>query len=67
MTTRTANADTTELDPYLTDLAGQVYPPDLQCTYLQGDGAYLLRVSLDTQIICLEKHTVIRKYPGLSI
>lgn len=37
--------DTDDLDPFLNDLAGQVYSPDDQCGYVVGTGSYLLRVS----------------------
>ncbi|XP_052282883.1 streptococcal hemagglutinin-like isoform X2 [Dreissena polymorpha] len=43
LSTRTANYDTSDLDPYLSHLAGQVYPPDTQCQYIQGAGSALYR------------------------
>ncbi|WAQ99292.1 hypothetical protein MAR_023665 [Mya arenaria] len=48
LATRTANYDTSDLDPYLGDLAGQVYTPDQQCEYLEGEGSYLSRISYDS-------------------
>ena len=46
MATLTANYDTSDLDPYINELAGQVYPPDTQCEYTEGTGSYLLRVGV---------------------
>ncbi|XP_052792301.1 uncharacterized protein LOC128226460 isoform X2 [Mya arenaria] len=48
LATRTANYDTSDLDPYLGDLAGQVYTPDQQCEYLMGAGSYLSRISYES-------------------
>ncbi|WAQ99270.1 ATS10-like protein, partial [Mya arenaria] len=39
LATRNATYDTSDLEPYLGDLAGQVYTPDQQCEV--GDGSYL--------------------------
>ncbi|WAQ99278.1 ATS16-like protein, partial [Mya arenaria] len=48
LATRTATYDTSDLDPYLGDLAGQVYTPDQQCEYLEGDGSYFSRISYES-------------------
>ncbi|WAR29032.1 ATS18-like protein, partial [Mya arenaria] len=44
LATRTANYNTSDLNPYLGDLASQVYTPDQQCEYMLGAGSYLSRV-----------------------
>ncbi|XP_052792307.1 uncharacterized protein LOC128226462 isoform X3 [Mya arenaria] len=48
LATRNVNYNTSDLDPYLGDLAGQVYTPDQQCEYLEGAGSYLSRISYDS-------------------
>ncbi|XP_052281136.1 uncharacterized protein LOC127878647 [Dreissena polymorpha] len=39
----TSNYNTSDLDPYLSDLAGQVYPPDKQCEMEVGPKSALYR------------------------
>ena len=48
MTSRSANYDATALNEFANDLAGQVYDPDTQCAHIQGTGAILHRVSINT-------------------
>ncbi|XP_060607892.1 mucin-2-like [Ruditapes philippinarum] len=46
MTVRTAiNND--DLDPYVNDLAGQLYSPDIQCERIRGSGSFLYRSKYD--------------------
>lgn len=41
--TTTDSSDTTGLDAYSSDLAGQVYSPDFQCEQAEGSGSYMYR------------------------
>ncbi|KAL4230709.1 hypothetical protein ACF0H5_011084 [Mactra antiquata] len=43
LTSRDANYDVTDLDPYINDIAGQVYSPDQQCEEKYGAGSFLYR------------------------
>jgi hypothetical protein len=56
MTVRTATGND-DLDPYVNDIAGQVYNPDAQCERIKGTGSFLYRVNT---IYCSLFHNVSR-------
>jgi hypothetical protein len=45
MTVKTAT-DNDDIDPYVIDLAGQLYNPDIQCERIRGSGSFLYRVRI---------------------
>ncbi|WAR29021.1 hypothetical protein MAR_002589 [Mya arenaria] len=61
LATRTANYDTSDLNPYLGDLAGQVYTPDQQCEYMLGASSYLSRIAYQSNYsgICSRMNCVV--------
>ncbi|XP_052785672.1 uncharacterized protein LOC128221214 isoform X1 [Mya arenaria] len=65
LATRSANYNTSDLNPYLGDLAGQVYTPDQQCEYILGAGSYLSRITYQSNYsgICSRMNCVI---PGTN-
>ncbi|KAH3839661.1 hypothetical protein DPMN_113093 [Dreissena polymorpha] len=57
----TANYNTSDIDSYLSDLAGQVYPPDTQCQFIRGRNSALYRghyngnySSICTRMSCID-------------
>ncbi|XP_060607902.1 uncharacterized protein LOC132760032 [Ruditapes philippinarum] len=46
MTVRTATYND-DLDPYVNDIAGQLYNPDIQCERIRGSGSFLYRSKYD--------------------
>ncbi|XP_052281143.1 uncharacterized protein LOC127878653 [Dreissena polymorpha] len=58
----TANYNTSDQEPYVSDLAGQTYPPDNQCQYLEGTMSSLNRAYYNGNYsgICMGKMACIK-------